>query len=273
MGDDGPMPGTVLLTGASAGIGRATADLLARQGWTVIGASRRGTGGEGWSGCTMDVDDDASVERAVAEAVERHGMIDAVVACAGFGIAGPSETTPLADARAQLETNFWGAVRVVHAVLPGMRARRQGRVVLVSSLGGLIALPFQSFYSASKFALEGWGEALAYDVAPFGIHVTLVEPGNVRTEFTGARRTLGLDGKAGAAYADAAHRAIDLMTHDELDGLDPTSVAEAVARALEARRPRRRVSVAPFDERVGIAAKRLLPMRAFEAAARSSLGV
>ena len=158
-----------LVTGASAGLGRACADRLAAAGWTVTGASRRGTGSTGWGGLVMDVDDDTSVQAGVAGLLAEHGHIDALVAAAGWGVAGAVEDTTIAEAKAQFETNFWGCVRVVQAVLPQMRARRGGRIVLLSSLGGVIGIPFQAYYSASKFALEGFAESLAYEVAPFGV--------------------------------------------------------------------------------------------------------
>ncbi len=184
------MDKVVLVTGASAGIGRATATNLAAAGWAVVGASRRGTASEGWTGLVMDVDDDGSVAAGVRSVIDRFGHIDALVTCAGWGLAGAVENTPIADAKAQLETLFWGTVRVVQTVLPAMRANKSGRIVLFSSIGGVIGLPFQAFYSASKFAIEGWGEALAYEVGPFGIKVTLVQPGNFRTDFTENRRTV-----------------------------------------------------------------------------------
>ena len=264
----------VLISGASAGIGRATADRLHDRGWTVVGASRRGTasGGGGWSPMVMDVDDDDSVRSGMEKVLAEHGRLDAVVACAGWGLAGAAEQTPIELAKRQLETNFWGAVRVVQAALPVMRHQGGGRVVLVSSIGGIVALPFQAFYSASKFALEGYGEALAYEVAPFGIEVTLVEPGNVRTEFTQNRLDVAPpDGED--AYADMVAKSVGLMARDEQNGVPPGDVAVAVARALDSRRPRRRVSVGKPDERVGIIAKRLLPSRIFERAAKGSLGV
>ncbi len=264
------MARTVLVTGASAGIGRACCDRLAADGWSVTGASRRGTGGEGWAPVVMDVDDDASVDRGVGALAAGSGGLDAVVACAGWGLAGPVEETPLDEARAQLETNFFGAVRVVQAALSHLRTRR-GRIVLVSSIGGVVAIPFQAFYSASKFALEGYGEALAYEVAPFEVAVTLVQPGNVRTDFTAARREVGSG--EDSPYRATARRAIDLMARDEAKGVAPDDVAAAVARVLAARRPPRRVSVGKLDERVGIWAKRAMPYRLFERAARSSLGV
>jgi NAD(P)-dependent dehydrogenase (short-subunit alcohol dehydrogenase family) len=263
---------TVLVTGASAGIGRACADRLHAAGWTVTGASRRGTSSGGWPGLMMDVDDDESVRSGVVGLLESAGGIDAVVAAAGWGLAGAAECSSMAEAKAQLETNFWGCVRVVQQVLPAMRAQRAGRIVLISSIGGVIGIPFQAFYSASKFALEGFGEALAYEVAPSGVDVTLVQPGNVRTDFTDSRKMAdGSDADAG--YAAAARKAISLMERAERNGVPATDVAEVVLRVLGSSRPPRRVSVGKAAERAGLLAKRMLPFRAFEAAAKSSLGV
>ncbi len=265
------MAKVVLITGASAGIGRATADRLHAAGWTVVGASRRGTSSGGWEPLQLDVDDGDDTSRGVAGILRAHGRLDAVVASAGWGLAGSVEGTPIDLAKAQVDTNFWGVVRVVQCALPAMRAQRAGRLVVVSSIGGLIALPFQAFYSASKYALEGYAEALAYEVEPFGIQVTLVEPGNIRTDFTASRRTVGED--PDGAYAEAAAKAITLMERDERNGAPPESAAAAIQRILEAKRPRRRVSVGKVGERIGIPAKRLLPHRVFEKAAGSSLGV
>jgi len=264
------MSRVVLVTGASAGLGRVTADLLSLKGWTVVGASRRGTGGDTWQGLVMDVDDDASVRHGIDRLLDEHGHVDALVAAAGWGLAGPIETTTLDEARAQMETNFWGAVRVTRELLPHLRQSAAGRIVLVSSIGGLIALPFQGYYSASKFALEGWAEALAYEVAPYGLHVTLIEPGNFRTDFTANRRDAA---SPRGSYEVAARRAVESMERDERGGADPLDVALLIANQLESGRPRRRVSVGKPRERAGIAAKRLLPHRWFEALAGGSLGV
>jgi len=262
----------VLVTGASAGIGQACADRLDAAGWAVIGASRRGSHSGGWTGVVMDVDDDASVDKAVAQVLERHGRVDALVASAGWGLAGAVEHTTVDEAKAQFETNLWGTVRVVRAVLPSMRRQGSGRLVLISSLGGVIALPFQAYYSASKFALEGLGEALAYEVGPLGIGVTLVQPGNVRTDFTASRRTAA-GAEHDAIYAVAMRHAVGVMERDEAAGVSPDDVASVVEKVLGRRHPPRRVSVGKSGERVGTVAKRLLPFRVFEAAARGSLGV
>lgn len=262
---------TVLITGASAGLGNATADKLAQSGWTVVGASRRGTPGANWHGITMNVDSDVSVLDGVNKASLEHGRLDAVVACAGWGAAGAVEETPIDEAKAQLETNFWGCVRVVQAALPVMRGQGGGRLVLMSSIGGLLGIPYQAFYAASKFALEGYAESLAYEVAPFNIHVTLIEPGNFKTDFTQNRRLV--NPLSDDPYKTAREKAIAVMERDEVNGADPMDVAKAVERVLTAKSPPRRVSVGKFDERVGIMGKRLLPFRLFERAAKSSLGL
>jgi NAD(P)-dependent dehydrogenase (short-subunit alcohol dehydrogenase family) len=261
-----------VVTGASAGIGKACAEQLAAAGWAVTGASRRGTGGTGWTGLVMDVDNDSSVLDGIVDVVRREGRVDALVAAAGWGVAGAAEYTTIAEAKAQFETNFWGCVRAVRAVLPHMRAQRGGRIVLISSIGGVIGIPFQAYYSASKFALEGFAEATAYEVAPFGVHVTLVQPGNIATDFT-ASRVLAAGGAGDSAYAAAMTKAVSLMERDEANGAPAGEVAAAVQRVLAASKPPRRVSVGKAGERAGVLAKRLLPFRVFEAAARGSLGV
>jgi len=262
---------SALVTGASAGIGQACAEALQAAGWAVTGASRRGTAPAGCAGLVMDVDDDESVREGVAGLLARGGRIDALVAAAGWGLAGAVEQCSVAEAKAQLETNFWGCVRVVQQVLPAMRARGGGRIVLVSSIGGLIGIPFQAFYTASKFALEGYGEALGYEVAPFGVQVTLVEPGNVKTDFTASRRTAAA--AAGPPYGPAFAKAVGVMERDEINGVPAADIAAVVRRVLEAAHPPRRVSAGKPSERAGLVAKRLLPFRLFQAAARGALGV
>lgn len=266
------MDQVVLISGASAGIGQACADRLSSRGWKVFGASRRGSSSGGWTPILMDVDRDASVESGFGAVLEQGHGLDALIACAGWGLSGAVEQTSMKDARDQLETNFWGAVRVVQHALPVMRAQGHGRIVLISSIGGIVGLPFQAFYSASKFAMEGFGEALGYEVQPFNIEVTLVEPGNVRTEFTAKRRSTPAR-PGDDPYGLAVDKAIDLMSRDEANGVPPERVAVVVQRVLEAKRPSRRVSVGKVDERIGILAKRLLPYRLFEKAAKGSLGV
>jgi len=260
----------ILVTGASAGIGRQCADRLASTGWTVIGASRRGTSGASWPGVKMDVDSDESVRNAFSGVLGEHGQLNAVLCCAGWGLAGAAESTPIGEAKAQFETNFWGSVRVVQAALPSLRDRG-GRIVLMSSIGGILGIPYQAFYSASKFALEGYAESLAYEVAPFNVHVTLVEPGNFKTDFTSARAKVRVGDDD--PYGAACEKAITVMERNEMNGADPGDVARVVGKILKSKNPPRRVSVGKFDERMGIMGKRLLPFRLFERAVKGSIGV
>jgi NAD(P)-dependent dehydrogenase (short-subunit alcohol dehydrogenase family) len=153
-----------------------------------------------------------------------------------------------------------------------MRAQGSGRIVLISSLGGVLGIPFQAFYSASKFALEGLAEALAYEVAPFGVQVTLVQPGNVKTDFT-ARRKMAAASENDPVYGPATRKAVDLMERDEANGVPAGDVAATVLRVLRSPRPPRRVSAGKAAERAGLIAKRVLPFKVFETAAKSSLGV
>jgi NAD(P)-dependent dehydrogenase (short-subunit alcohol dehydrogenase family) len=261
----------ILVTGASAGIGQSCAEHLQRNGWTVVGASRRGTSSGAWQGMPMNVDDDQSVAQGITDILAEHGRLDAVLACAGWGLAGAAEQTPVVDAKAQMETNFWGAVRVASAALPVFRRQGGGRIVFMSSIGGIIGIPYQAFYSASKFALEGYAEALAYEVEPFDVHVTLVEPGNFKTEFTQSRRMVSVP--TDDPYAAAREKAIVTMERDEVHGANPHDVAKVVLKVLSSSKPPRRVSVGKFDERIGVIGKRLMPFRLFEKAARGSLGV
>jgi short-subunit dehydrogenase len=217
----------------------------------------------GCTAVTLDVDDDASVERAVLAA----GAIDAVVLCAGWGLAGAIEDTTAAEAKAQFETNFFGAHRVVRAVLPGMRARGRGRVVLVSSLAAAVPLPYQAFYSASKAALSNYAEALRLELTPCGITVCCVEPGNFRTGFTGSRRRAA-GWTAASRHAPGATASLEWMEHDERRAPPPDAVVARIVAVLDQARPAlRHVVVAHQFERIGAWLRALLPQRLYEAIA------
>ena len=145
-----------------------------------------------------DVTDDRSVEQAVATVLDREGRLDIVVNNAGMGIAGPVENTSIEQAKRQLEVNFFGAFRVCRAVLPAMRSQRSGYIVNIGSIGGLVAIPYQAMYSASKFALEGLSEALRMEVRSFGIRVVIIEPGDHKTALTENRQVTEMSGGADA---------------------------------------------------------------------------
>jgi NAD(P)-dependent dehydrogenase (short-subunit alcohol dehydrogenase family) len=175
-----------VFTGASCGIGFATASFLAERGYRTFGTSRepaRRTGPEGVELIMLDVDSDDSAVAAVRDIVDRAGPIDVLVNNAGYGLFGAVEETALAEARAQVETNFWGVVRMTSLVLPAMRQRRSGRIVNVSSVLGYVSVPFHAFYVAAKHAREGYSEALSMELQPFGIRVVLIKPSYIRTGF------------------------------------------------------------------------------------------
>lgn len=255
----------VLVTGASSGIGEACARHLARHGFRVFGTSRRAEDdAAGFERIAMDVDSDASVERGVAQVLARAGRIDAVVNNAGWALAGAVEDTTADEARAQMETNLFGAWRVCRAVLPAMRAAGRGHIVNIGSIGGRVGLPYQAAYSASKFALAGFTEALSGEVRPLGIHVTLIEPGNYRTGIT-AKRRVAAGAANGSAYAAAFGKVLQIIQRDENRGAPPQEVARLVHRILESRSPRMRYMVGPVSERLAAAlGKALLPGRTFE---------
>ncbi|HUJ61391.1 MAG TPA: SDR family NAD(P)-dependent oxidoreductase [Kofleriaceae bacterium] len=257
------MERVILVTGASSGIGRACAELLAARGHRVFGTSRKG--GEGSSGVTMlamDVDDDASVAAGVAKVVDLAGRLDVVVNNAGFAIAGAVEDTSVAEARAQFETNVFGVLRVCRAALPHMRAQRSGLIVNISSLGGIFGMPFSGLYSASKFAIEGLSEALALETRRFGVRVVVVEPGDMRTGLPDARRDVAA--AAGSAYEPAFRNVMKLSKRDEDKAPDPALVARLVGKIVATGRPKLRYSVGMFSQRIVVWLKRLLPVRMFQ---------
>src|SRR6201996_4216568 len=227
----------VLVTGASSGIGLACATHLAAQGFRVYGTSRRPDSTLQGAGTMLaaDVTDDRSVEHAVAAILDREQRLDIVVNNAGMGIAGPVENTSIEEARRQLEVNFFGAFRVCRAVLPALRSQRSGYIVNIGSIGGLIAIPYQAMYSASKFALEGLSESLRMEVRPFGVKVVIIEPGDHKTALTKNR----IEASGGTdAYSESYRAALARTAHDEQSGPGPEKIARLLYRIVNTREPR-----------------------------------
>jgi NAD(P)-dependent dehydrogenase (short-subunit alcohol dehydrogenase family) len=251
----------VLITGISSGFGLESARLLASRGHKVYGTVRREVEIlDGVNYLFADVTDREAVQRAVDEVITREGIIDAIVCNAGMGVGGPIEFTSPEDARRQIETNFGGAVALIQAALRPMRTQRSGRIICVSSIGGLMGLPYQAFYSASKFALEGFCEALRLEVRDFGISVTLVNPGDFSTGFTSGRKKVPSEAvEAYPAYAEGMQK----IEHDELGGLKPIVVARTIEKILRKRRPAYHYVVATFEQRLSVLLKRILPARLF----------
>lgn len=226
------MAQTILVTGASSGIGQATARLLAERGLTVFGTARKPEGKQspGVTMVALDVRSDDSVRACVEQVVAKAGRVDVLVNNAGYSLTGAAEETSVDEAKAQLETNFFGVVRMVNAVLPAMRAAGAGKIINISSLAGNSAIPYSAFYSASKFAVEGYSEALWYEVRPFGISVSLVEPGFVNTPIGEASPS---PVRPLHAYDAARKRMLAAFGHSLEAGIPPEQVARRVLQIIE----------------------------------------
>ena len=269
-------PAVALVTGASSGIGAQAALALQERGLVVVGAARRTRPIEelGVPAVRLDLTEEASVEAAVSVVQERFGAVDVLVNNAGYGEFGALEDIPLERARSQLEVNVLGAVDLIQRVLPGMRASGHGRIVNVSSLAGRFASPLGGWYHASKFALEALSDSLRMEVQGFGIHVALVEPGYVRTDWhTIAAEQLVLNGSRGAYQAMSESVADHLrQAGDTRQACDPTEVATAIVRASLDARPRARYLVGR-GSRMAVTAAATFPTRTFDRMTRSTLGI
>jgi NAD(P)-dependent dehydrogenase (short-subunit alcohol dehydrogenase family) len=257
-------PRTVLVTGASSGIGRATAELLAARGLRVFGASRKAPRAplpglrDAW--IAMDVRSEAAVLAGVATLLATAGRLDAVVCSAGYSVFGSVEELSAHKAQEQFETNVLGTLTVLRAALPHLRSAR-GRVVVVGSLAGRAPIPFQAHYSATKAALEALTLALRLEVEPFGVGVSLVEPGDIRTAFNDHMDWGTEDSRAHSPYARRLASCERVVRESLPKAPGPEVVAAVVLRALTAKRPRVRYTVGPDSILVPLG-RRLLPDRA-----------
>ncbi|HHV95415.1 MAG TPA: SDR family oxidoreductase [Clostridiaceae bacterium] len=284
----------VLITGASSGIGKAIAHEFMVRGNRVYGTSRKAvtgsriypdsvstepefnkkstlTGSMGDKGIVnntpgatgfiemiqMDVRSEDSVKNAIDYVSKKEGRIDILINNAGFGIAGAIEDTTFDEAFSQFDTNFFGVLRVLRNVVPVMRRRGEGLIINISSVAGLISIPFQSMYSASKFALEAMSEALRIELKPFGIKVVIIEPGDTNTGFTD-NRVIVKGARKGSVYYEKFKKSINTMIKDEKNGPGPETVAKAVIRTAKKKNPPVRVAVG-MSYKLIVILKRILP--------------
>jgi NAD(P)-dependent dehydrogenase (short-subunit alcohol dehydrogenase family) len=257
----------VVITGASSGVGQSTARLLSQRGYTVFGTSRNPASADSIPGVEMlslDVRVDDSVQASVEAVYSRRGRIDVLINNAGHELAGALEELSLEDARAQFETNFFGVVRMVNAVLPLMRRQKRGHIINVSSLSGLSAIPFLGIYSASKFALEGYTEALRHEVMPFNIHVSLTEAGFLRTPMMNHRQ---VGANRISEYDPWRQRALDAIRASEGKGPGPELVAETLLEIVSSNSPRLRYLIGQQAKSV-TRLRRFLPARMYEQGVR-----
>jgi NAD(P)-dependent dehydrogenase (short-subunit alcohol dehydrogenase family) len=275
LGDFGGFMSTskvVLVTGASSGLGRAMAEHLSAVGYIVFGTSRKRAGSTGAVRMlALDVTDDVSVQQTIGQVIAETGRIDVLVNNAGIGLCGAVEDTSVDEARWQFETNFFGTVRVTRAVLPHMRQNGKGRVITVSSLAGMAALPFQPYYSAAKFALEGWNEALRLELAGSVIDCTTINPGDFKTGFTAAR-VFAREALTGR-HAEQLKTTAAIYERDENRGADPLLVARLAEKLIARRRVGVRYTVGSPIQRFGMVLKRVLPATVFERIMKGTYGI
>ena len=267
----------VLITGASSGIGLSAAKKLASQGHKVYGAARRVELMEGIQGMVplrMDLTDEASMQAGVQRILEAEGRIDALVNNAGYGSFGPLETVSMEEARRQVEVNVFGMAALIRLVLPHMRAQGFGRIVNVSSIAGLLAMPMAGWYHVSKYSVEALSDSLRMDVRQFGIRVSLIEPGGIKTPWGDIAATHLEDSVRGTAYEKAGlAEARVLRKGYSLNVLSsPDVVARAISRAVNARRPRARYRIGAGSHIV-VFFRRLLPTRWWDAACRAFMAL
>lgn len=252
----------ILITGISSGFGKAMAERLSADGHKVYGTHRRDvTPLPGVIYIKADASDDAEVEAAVSKVVEAEGRIDVFINNAGMGVGGPLEFSSLDNARTQMDVNWMGMVRFLHFVLPVMRGQREGKIICISSIGGLMGLPYQGLYSASKFAIEGYCQALRLELREFGVKVVVIEPGDFSTGFTATRRTVA-DPKSFEVYKSYA-KSMASIEHDEKSGLKPEVLAARVSSIVRKKDPKYSYIVATFLQRLAVLAKSILPPRLF----------
>ena len=261
-------PQVILITGASSGFGKISAQMLAEQGHIVYGTSRKASESKGKVRMLMvDVTHPESIRKAVTQILSEQGKIDVLVNNAGMGIGGAIELATQEEVSRQMDTNFFGVVNMCREVLPVMRKARKGKVINISSIGGVMGIPYQGFYSASKFAVEGYSEALALEVHPFGIKVCVVEPGDFNTGFTDNRNVSELTIND-ADYGESFSKTMKIIEKEERNGGDPRKLGAAICKIVVSKHPPFRKKVGPLVQVLFAKSKRILPDAAMQFALR-----
>ena len=246
-----------IVTGGSGGIGRCTAKALADRGCTVYELSRREIPQEGVTHLTCDITKEDQVQNAIQTILDAEGRIDLLINNAGFGISGAAETTRPEDSHAQMELNLFGTDNVTRAVLPTMRKQKSGRILFMSSIAGILPIPFQLWYSVSKASIAAYALALQNEIRPYGITVCAILPGDISSGFTDARKksSAGDD-----AYAGRIARSVAVMEHDERTGMTPEYAGNFVARYALKKKSRPLAAMGVAYQGAALLAK-LLPRR------------
>jgi len=262
----------IFITGISSGFGKAMAELFVSQGHTVYGTIRKqGDNIPGVRYLIADVTDEQSVDAAFLQFAEMEQHLDVFINNAGIGIGGPLEFSSIEEAQRQMDVNFTGLLRWLRHIVPMMRQQKSGKIIAISSIGGLMGLPFQGLYSASKFAIEGYLEALRMELAQHHVSVIAIEPGDFSTHFTQTRSKVPTE-QALAAYP-SYQRAMQNIENDEQGGLKPGFLAKKMGKIICKKHPAHHYVIATPVQALSVLIKRLLPSRWFMPILKSYYGL
>ncbi|AZQ44083.1 SDR family oxidoreductase [Nonlabens ponticola] len=267
------MKNVVLVTGGSSGIGKAIAQYLHDRNYKVYGTSRSPEkyADLPFTLLQLDVQDQISVNKAVEELIQREGKLDILINNAGVGITGPMEETPIDEVKHAMDTNFYGPLRVLQAVLPHMRKQKSGRVINITSIAGYMGLPYRGIYSASKGALEIATEAYRMECAHLNIHFSNVAPGDFATNISAGRFHAPV--KENGDYAAGYKHTLNLIDEHVEDGSDPIEVAQVIHKILQQSNPGIHYKVGSFLQKFSITLKKILPEKSYEKMLKKHYGL
>lgn len=262
----------VLITGASSGIGKITAEFLTKKGYKVYGTSRTLKKDTlPFSMLELDVNKADTIKIAIDFILEKEGRLDVLVNNAGMGITGPIEETPTGEMRKVFDTNFFGAIEVIQAVLPQMRKQKSGLIINITSIAGYMGLPFRGIYSATKGAFELVSEALRMEVKEFGIHVTNIAPGDFATNIAAGRYHTPVF--EDSAYKEIYQKNLDTMDAHVSAGNNPLEMAKKIYKIMQTRHPKIHYKVGSFMQKFSIVLKRILPDKMYEKLLMNHYGI
>ena len=258
------MKKVILITGGSSGIGKAIGEFLLEKGYIVYGTSRNASAiaNSKIQLIDLDVRDSNSIKACVAKILELEGRIDVLINNAGVGITGPLEEIPLEEIKNNFETNVFGPIETMKAVLPQMRIQKRGLIINITSIAGYMGLPFRSIYSSSKGALELITESLRMETKAFGVHITNVAPGDFATDI--ASRRFHAPVIKGSAYEKVYQTQLDMMNEHVSGGSNPIEMAVAIHQIIETKHPKGHYKVGAFMQKFSIVLKRILPDKMYE---------
>jgi NAD(P)-dependent dehydrogenase (short-subunit alcohol dehydrogenase family) len=263
----------ILVTGISSGFGKHTAELLALRGYNVYGTIRKEAETDPKiKVLRMDLTDVTSIKSAVGSMFLKEGKIDVLINNAGMHLGGPIEFTPPEDFERQMATNFLGVVHLIQAVLPIMRKQGYGTIINISSVGGLLGLPFQGFYCSSKFALEGLSESLRMELKAFNIKVIVINPGDFNTNNTVNRKNI-FNSNNENPYLDQFRKTLSIIEKDETKGWKPEILASKLCKIIECRNPKDRYIIGSLDAKFAVQLKKILPASLFSKLLGSFYGI